>query len=343
MATLYKRGRVWYSYLKMGGKKVRKALSSDRRIAEGKLADLIKLRNATKHGHAPTDMSLAEFRKRYIAGRKTEQKSNTWESDDRALGWLEESCAAHRISQMTPGMLEHVRSEWMKNRLNKKTKKPKVYVINRDLRSIKTAMYWAERQGYLPKQEWAQVKEIKTPKGRLHFFTVQDLAKLKEKCRGIWLTMLYLGARAGLRPAEMYWLEWSDVDFERNRIHIAPKKDWTPKDFQRRWIPMPKDLREHLKQRAIGRTETRVLSDGGHIPTTDSMTVYFTRLARKAGLTGTPYTLRHTYASHYVQNGGSIYRLKEYMGHSSVEATQIYAHLAPADADKTLEMMPGIL
>lgn len=343
MATLYKRGRVWYSKLKINGVLVRKPLSSDRRRAESKLADLIKLRDASKHGHAPVDMTLKEFRRRYIAHRKTDKKSNTWEGDDRALRWLETAAPIHRLSQLTPGRLEFVRAEWMKIRLNKKTKKPKVYVINRDLRSVKTAMYWAERQGYIPKQDWDEIRELKTPKGRLHWFTVAELQKLKAKCKGIWLTILYLGARAGLRPAEMYWLEWSDVDFQRNRIHIAPKKEWAPKDFERRWVPMPPDLKAHLLVAQSGRSDERVLSDHGHIPTTDSMTVYFTRLARKAGLKGTPYTLRHTYGSHYVQNGGNIYKLKEYMGHSSIETTQIYAHLAPADADLTLESMPGLL
>lgn len=342
MASLYKRGRIWYSKIRIKGKEIRTPLSTDKRIAEDRLGDLVKQRNAARHGHAPMDMSLKDFRTKYILHRKGDQKKgNTWEGDDRALRWLEESAAIRRLSQLSPGQLENVKIDWLEKRLNKKTKKPKIYVINRDLRSVKTAMYWAQRQGLIPKQDWTQVKEIKTPKGRLHWFTVSELKKLKAVCKGIWLTILYLGARAGLRPAEMYWLEWSDVDFDNNKIHIAPKANWVPKDYERRWIPMPEDLRDHLKKEAARATDTRVLSDHGHIPTTDSMTVYFTRLTRKAGLTGTPYTLRHTYGSHYVQNGGNIYKLKEYMGHSSIETTQIYAHLAPDQADGTITRLPG--
>lgn len=341
MATIFKRGKTWYSYLRINGKRIRKVLSTDRRIAEERLGDLVKQRNATRHGHAPTDMSLKEFRSKYIAYRKADQKkANTWEGDDRALRWFEDSCLVHRLSQITPGRLENVKVDWMGKRINEKSKKIKVYVINRDLRATKTALYWAQRQGFIPKQDWTQVKEIKTPKGRLHWFTVEELTKLKIVCRGVWLTILYLGSRAGLRPAEMYWLEWSDVDFDRNRIHIAPKDHWIPKDYERRWIPMPGDLRDHLKKEFGKATDSRVLSDAGHIPTTDSMTVYFTRLVRKVGLTGTPYTLRHTYGSHYVQNGGNIYKLKEYMGHSSIETTQIYAHLAPDQADGTITNLP---
>lgn len=335
MATIYKRGRTWYSYLKINGVKVRKSLSTDRRIAESKLADLIKRRDAIRHSHAPRDLPWPSFRSQYIAQSKTEKKENTWSGEIRAFDWMQKVCPVTRISQMTPAVLDRIRMKWIEAKRGK-------YVINRDMRSIKTAMYWAERQGFAPKQDWAHVKFIKTPKGRLHFLSVEELGKLKRVCKGLWLTILYLGARAGLRPAEIYWLEWSDVDFERNRIHIAPKEHWNPKDFERRWIPMPPDLREYLSKLEKQKTG-RVLGHESEIPTTDSLTVYFTRLARKAGLYATPYTLRHTYASHYVQNGGNIYKLQHYMGHSKVETTAIYSHLAPNDADKTLETMPGLL
>lgn len=336
MAKIYKRGRVWYSNFKVHGRKFRKALSTDRRIAENKLADLIKQRDATRHFHAPSDMSWASFSAQYLKQRKTEMKGNTWTGDERALARLARTYPIHKISQMSPDILDQARTKWIAAKRGK-------YAINRELRSIKTAMYWAERKNLIPKQDWASVKYIKTPKGRLHFFSLEDLKKLKRVCRGSWLTILYLGSRAGLRPAEMWWLEWSDVDFARNRIHIAPKDDWTPKDYERRWVPMPVDLRDYLHQLTTQRTDSRVLSDGGKIPTLNSMTVYFKRLARKAGLKGTPYTLRHTYGSLYTQAGGNIYRLQKYMGHADIETTMIYVHVAPGEADKTLETMPSLV
>lgn len=335
MATLYKRGRVWYSKLHIDGKQVRVALSSHRRIAENKLADLIKQRDATTHGHSPRDLSWRSFRRQYTSQSKTEKKENTWQGEERAFNWLEKVLPVTRLIQMSPALLDRVRVKWIEAKRGK-------YVINRDLRSLKTAMYWAERQELMPKQDWKGVKFIKTPKGRLHFLTADELQKMKTVCRGVWLTILYLGARAGLRPAEIYWLEWQDVDFKNNRIHVAPKEHWIPKDNERRWIPMPPDLRAYLLGIAGKQAQSRVLGDKAEIPTSGSMTVYFTRLARKAGLQATPYTLRHTYASHYIQNGGNINKLKEYLGHSSIETTEIYAHLAPGDADKTLETMPGI-
>ena len=41
------------------------------------------------------------------------------------------------------------------------------------------------------------------------------------------------------------------------------------------------------------------------------------------------HSLRHTFASHYMMSGGNIYDLKKLMGHSDIETTERYAHLAP--------------
>ncbi len=45
----------------------------------------------------------------------------------------------------------------------------------------------------------------------------------------------------------------------------------------------------------------------------------------------TLHTLRHTFASHLVTKGVDIYRVSQWLGHSSVNTTMIHAHLAPQD------------
>lgn len=51
------------------------------------------------------------------------------------------------------------------------------------------------------------------------------------------------------------------------------------------------------------------------------------------------HLLRHTFASHYVQAGGDIYRLAQILGHTNITMTQRYAHLAPASHDPILHSM----
>ncbi|MCZ6696139.1 MAG: site-specific integrase, partial [Acidobacteria bacterium] len=61
------------------------------------------------------------------------------------------------------------------------------------------------------------------------------------------------------------------------------------------------------------------------------LTTAFDRARRRAGLGEdvTFHTLRHTFASWFMMNGGDLYRLQRYMGHSTITLTQRYAHLSP--------------
>lgn len=52
------------------------------------------------------------------------------------------------------------------------------------------------------------------------------------------------------------------------------------------------------------------------------------------------HILRHTFASHYVMNGGNIVKLKETLGHSEITTTMRYAHLAPDHLEEALELNP---
>jgi site-specific recombinase XerD len=49
----------------------------------------------------------------------------------------------------------------------------------------------------------------------------------------------------------------------------------------------------------------------------------FSRIANKAGLKGGPHTLRHTYASHFLQTQPDLFLLAEVLGHSSTKTTKI--------------------
>ena len=51
--------------------------------------------------------------------------------------------------------------------------------------------------------------------------------------------------------------------------------------------------------------------------------------SKKSGVKATPYMLRHTFATLYIQNGGDIKILKELMGHKDIKTTERYIHENP--------------
>ena len=74
-------------------------------------------------------------------------------------------------------------------------------------------------------------------------------------------------------------------------------------------------------------------AEGGHI-SINSVQQYLRRLVRKAGLGDTklyPHIFRHTFATQFLAHGGSVFHLKEILGHRSLTTTLKYTHLNVSD------------
>lgn len=103
---------------------------------------------------------------------------------------------------------------------------------------------------------------------------------------------------------------------------------------------MTVDLKFYLKK--LPKAGKWVIEDEGVRPTPGSMTIYFKRLSRQAGLKGNIHTLRHTYGSHLASAGVSPYIIQKLMGHSKVEMTQRYMHLAPDAHQAAAKALPAL-
>jgi len=141
----------------------------------------------------------------------------------------------------------------------------------------------------------------------------------------IVLTLIY---SAGLRGQEVINLKLSDIDFERKTIHIRQSK--YKKD---RIVPlsgfMAKGLRKYINaehpytwlfngKEPDGRYSVRGLS------WVMRETLRKTSITKDVNL----HSLRHTYATHLLEEGVNIVTLKELLGHAQITTTMIYLHVA---------------
>jgi len=162
--------------------------------------------------------------------------------------------------------------------------------------------------------------------------TIMNRSELKELFKAptllkhrIVLTLIY---SAGLRGQEVINLKISDVDFERMTIHIRQSK--FKKD---RIVPlsnlMAKGLRKYLRaenphiwlfngKEADGRYSVRGLS------WVMRETLKKTGIKKEVNL----HALRHTYATHLLEEGLNIVTLKELLGHAEIATTMVYLHVA---------------
>ncbi len=72
----------------------------------------------------------------------------------------------------------------------------------------------------------------------------------------------------------------------------------------------------------------------------DYLTTFYQEVAKAAGVDSFLHKLRHTFASQLVQNGVELYTVSKLLGHSSIQMTEIYAHLAPAHLHKAVMNLP---
>lgn len=147
-----------------------------------------------------------------------------------------------------------------------------------------------------------------------------------------------LAVLAGLRRGEIFGLRWCDVDLSTGRLTVARSYRGTPKNGETRHLRLPPALVPVLiewKQRCPKTAEQvvcpinyqgrwKIAELGGNLG--------LKRLLHEAGckpLRRGWHALRHTFASHFVMQGGSVLTLAKILGHASLKVTMVYAHLTP--------------
>ena len=178
----------------------------------------------------------------------------------------------------------------------------------------------ASMDGYLEaSRQRAEEDAAAAPDGK------EPFGELRER------TIILLLYATGMRRAELCNLRTSDFDRSRRVFRVTGKGDKT------REIPVPDRICEeivlYLKRVAEVEGER---PDGWFFVTDKGRQLYpafVNNVVKKAlsgleGFTGkkSPHVLRHTLATHLLNNGADINSIKEVLGHSSLAATQVYTH-----------------
>jgi len=139
----------------------------------------------------------------------------------------------------------------------------------------------------------------------------------------IILKLLY---GCGLRRAELCDLRVNDVDFKRGLIYVKGKgsKYRALNPGKRLLTDIEKYIKSFLPKEYLIEGQ-----NGGNYSAT-SVGKVVRRVAEKAGLkqTVTPHMLRHTFATHHMEQGTELRLIQEALGHASSKTTEIYTHVS---------------
>lgn len=228
--------------------------------------------------------------------------------------------------------------------------------VRSSVRFLSTAMSWAVREGLL---EASPLKGVELPAAERSFEYLSAaevaalLALLDERVLHSTTPRLavvrlgvVLAVRLGLRRGEIFGLRWQDIAPDLSRLTVARSYRLAPKSGQSRHLPLPTEVSGLLRAWQLECPTTAeglvcpVLFGGQWQMPTDRGDKGLNRLFRKAGIRPKQrpwHSLRHTFASHYMMQGGNILALQRILGHSDIKQTMVYSHLSPDYLAKEME------
>jgi integrase/recombinase XerD len=147
----------------------------------------------------------------------------------------------------------------------------------------------------------------------------------------------------GLRVSEAITLKISDLFFEEGFIRVVGKGNkerYVPihLEAQRYVLIYKKEIRSQIQPKK-GFEDTLFLNRRGKGLTRQMIFIILKDLAIKINLTKkiSPHTLRHSFATHLLQNGADLRAIQQILGHESITTTEIYVHVDKTYLKKVVE------
>lgn len=279
--------------------------------------------------------------------------------------WYENHCKVHKSEAC-----------WIDDRLDIKNHllpvfgTKKLSILNRlDIKTLQTAL---SKKGLVPKsvnkmtglahkimrdcaEDWRWVREnpfagykrLKEPEPPFSFWTAEERDTFLEKCTELapdFYDFFFLALHTGCRLGEIQALQGDALDFKR-RVVIVRRKFYEKTRKTSEWLKMGKKPREIAMNSALLETmqKYRFVPDEKLVFERLKRSKYRKALDSVAKVAGVKrlkfHELRHTFASTLAMAGVPIIKIKDLMGHSSIQQTMRYAHLCPnafSDATEAL-------
>jgi len=221
-------------------------------------------------------------------------------------------------------------------------KKPKT--INGQISFIKRIIDLAVNDGYIRESKVKNIQRVRdvSTSSIINYWTVEQVELILSTVRSYWRDPLEFLYHTGLRKGELINLTWADVNLNERQptIIIQGKDGWTPKTKKQRAIPLNAIAVNLIRKQTHSSTDKYVFKakNGGMIHR-DKIYRGLQVALKKLGLDGTVHTFRHTFASHLVMKGIGLETVSKLLGHSTIEMTMKYAHLAPDHLRKAVNVL----
>ena len=225
--------------------------------------------------------------------------------------------------------------------LSAQGKKPST--VARNLASLKGWFDWQKASGFIsndPCQSLQAPQKTRYLPQIVSVLEIESLLAASKNIRDKVIIELLYGA--GLRVSELTQLNWSDINLTQSNVKCFGKGS------KERIVPMGKEalkiILQYKEQMSAIKGRTLLAKPvfiNGRGQRLSRLVVWQTikRLAKAAHLYKklSPHTLRHSFATHLLENGADLRVVQELLGHTSIITTQLYTHLSRAHLRRTYQ------
>lgn len=221
--------------------------------------------------------------------------------------------------------------------------------INRELRYIRAAINFYKLEHQLDFLNPFTNLSLRESDAIVRYITSTEATNLVDSATIYARTpqlpaFITLALNTGCRKSELFSLEWSRVDFSQRLIILGSQHT---KSARRRYIPMNDKTMETLEGLRYWTKKKYphspfVMPSGSRSGHITCMKNGFRNACDRAGIYNFRiHDMRHTFASWLVQNGVSLYHVKELLGHASITTTEKYAHLSSEHLHDAVRTLPN--